>query len=116
MKTAAAENRAGNAAERVQQMPIKEDLLEILCCPLSKKPLKVVSQEAIAGINERISAGGIQYESGAPVKEPLEEALVTVDNERLYAVKDSIPVMLVEESIPAAQLGEEILGKLSAAS
>jgi uncharacterized protein YbaR (Trm112 family) len=95
-------------------MPVKEDLLEILCCPKSMTPLKVVGAEAIAMINERIQAGGVEYEDGSAVKEPLEEALATVDNERLYAVKDSIPVMLVDESIPAVQLGEEALAALSA--
>ena len=93
-------------------MPVKEDLLEILCCPLTKQPLKVVDEETIFKINERIAAGDVNYENGNPVKEPLEEALVTVDHERLYAVKDSIPVMLVEESSPAARLGAEILSRL----
>ncbi len=97
-------------------MPIKEDLLEILCCPLTKQPLHMASAEAIAEINERIAAGGVQYESGALVKQPLEEALVTEDCQRLYAVTDSIPVMLVEESIPTGQLGEEIVAHLAPAS
>lgn len=94
-------------------MPIKEDLLEILCCPKSMSPLKLVDAAAIARINERISTGGVQYEGGADVKEPLEEALVTVDKDRLYAIKDSIPVMLVDESIPTAQLGAEVVSAIS---
>ncbi len=95
-------------------MPVKEDLLEILCCPKTMAPLKVVDTAALEKINERIAAGGIVYESGAPVKEPLEEALVTVNNDRLYAVKDSIPVMLIDESIPTAQLGDEVIALLRA--
>jgi uncharacterized protein YbaR (Trm112 family) len=94
-------------------MPVREDLLEILCCPLTKSPLKVVAAEALSRINERIAAGEVRYESGAPVKEALEEALVTVDGQRLYAVKDSIPVMLIDESIPTAQLGSEIQALLA---
>lgn len=95
-------------------MPIKSDLLEILCCPLTKTPLKVVDANTIAKINERIAAGKVKYESGDGVKDALEEALATVDNQRLYALKDSIPVMLVNESIPAGQLGEEIAAMLAA--
>ncbi len=95
-------------------MPIKPDLLEILCCPLTKTPLKVVDAGALARINERIAAGQVRYEGGAPVTEALQEALVTVDNQRLYAIKDNIPVMLIDESIPAAQLGDEILSLLQA--
>jgi len=95
-------------------MPVREDLLEILCCPLTKAPLKMAPQEALARINERIAQGEVRYESGAVVKERLEEALVTVDHLRLYAVRESIPVMLIEESIPTAQLGAEIVALLEA--
>lgn len=94
-------------------MPVKDDLLEILCCPLTKVSLKVVDADTVAMINDRIAAGEVQYESGAAVTDPLEEALATVDNQRLYAIKDSIPVMLVDESIPAAQLGETVQAKLA---
>jgi uncharacterized protein YbaR (Trm112 family) len=85
-------------------MPVKPDLLEILCCPLTKTPLKIVPAETIQKINERISAGQVKYESGAVAKEPLQEALITVDDKRIYAVRDSIPVMLVDESISTEQL------------
>jgi|YNPMSStandDraft_1061717.scaffolds.fasta_scaffold06810_3 uncharacterized protein YbaR (Trm112 family) len=95
-------------------MPVREDLLEILCCPLTKSPLKLVPQEVLDRINERIAQGGVRYESGAVVKERLEEALVTVDHQRLYAVRESIPVMLIEESIPTAQLGAEIVSLFEA--
>ena len=91
-------------------MPVREDLLEILCCPLTKVSLKVLEEDAIARVNERIGAGEVQYENGTAVSEPIEEALVTLDLKRLYVVRDSIPVMLVEESIPAEQLGAGVLG------
>lgn len=91
-------------------MPIKEDLLEILCCPETKEPLKLVAPETLARINERVAAGKVQYESGEPVTEAIEEALITVDEQRVYTIKDSIPVMLVEESIPTAQLGDALGG------
>ena len=93
-------------------MPIKEDLLEILCCPKSMERLKVVGPDAVARINDRIAAGQVHLENGAEAKEPIEEALVTVDAKRVYVVKDSIPVMLIDESIPAGQLGEEIVALL----
>ena len=93
-------------------MPVKEDLLEILCCPLTKVSLRAVPAEVIQKINDRISAGQVRYTGGAVVKDPLEEALITVDNERVYAVRDGIPVMLVDESILTEQLGDEIASQL----
>ncbi len=95
-------------------MPVREDLLEILCCPLTKAPLKMVPAEALARINERIAQGEVRYENGAVVKDRLEEALVTVDHQRIYAVRESIPVMLIDESIPTAQLGAEIVALFEA--
>ncbi len=92
-------------------MPVREDLLKILCCPLTKMPLKVLDEGAVAQIKQLIGAGQVQYENGAEVKESIEEALVTVDHKRLYVVRDSIPVMLVDESIPADQFGDDILGE-----
>ena len=95
-------------------MPVKQDLLEILCCPQTRTSLKVITAEVIEKINNKISAGQIKYANGNDVKNPLEEALITVDNNRIYAVKDSIPVMLVEESIVADQLGDDILAQIPA--
>ena len=89
-------------------MPIKDDLLEILCCPETKKPLKMVPDEVVQEINEKVAASQVKYTSGSEVKDPLDEALVTVDGERIYVIRDSIPIMLVDECILSAQLGEEI--------
>ena len=63
-------------------------------------------------INEQIAAGGVTLENGDALKEPLEEGLVTASHDRIYAVKDSIPIMLVDESLPTAQLGGEVLSLL----
>ncbi len=94
-------------------MPIKDDLLEILICPQSKERLKALPAETVAAINERIAAGAVTFEGGARIKEPLEEALATVDNQRLYAIKDGIPIMLVDESIPTAQLGDAVVESIA---
>lgn len=76
--------------------------------------LKVVDAAVIAKINEQIAGGGVTYENGEVLKEPLEEGLVTASHDRIYAVKDSIPIMLVDESLPTAQLGGEVLAMLGA--
>ncbi|MCP5114330.1 MAG: hypothetical protein GY953_26160 [bacterium] len=93
-------------------MPVKDDLLEILCCPETKKPLRMVPDDLVAKINEKVTAGQVNFTSGSVVKEPFDEALVTVDAERIYAVRDGIPVMLVDECILAEQLGEQITSQL----
>ncbi len=87
-------------------MPIDKELLEILCCPETRKDLKVLAQERIDKINEKIAAGKVKFKDGNKVEEPLQEALITDDESLIYRVDDEIPVMLVEMAIPTEQLGE----------
>jgi len=89
-------------------MPINKELLEILCCPLTKVPLKEASPALVERLNERIRAGQVKYENGATVKDELQEALLTVDGQRIYAVRDDIPIMLVDESIPVGQFDADL--------
>ena len=35
-----------------------------------------------------------------PVETPLQEGLITTDNETIYRIDDNIPVMLVDQGIP----------------
>jgi len=81
-------------------VPVSPDLLEILVCPETKQPVKLAPDELLARLNERIRAGQLRNRGGDPVSKPLEEGLVREDGQVLYPVDDSIPVMLVEESIP----------------
>jgi len=87
-------------------MPISETLLEILCCPESKSPLKMLPEEDLKKYNDLISAGKLKYTDDKTVEKPLQEALITVDGKTLYRIEDDIPVMLVEQGIPANQAGD----------
>jgi uncharacterized protein YbaR (Trm112 family) len=55
---------------------------------------------ALAALNERIKRGEVKTRGGQPVREPLQEALVREDGKYAYAVRDDIPIMLIEEAIP----------------
>jgi uncharacterized protein YbaR (Trm112 family) len=50
-------------------------------------------------VNDKIEAGSLRNRGGDTVSNRIEEALVREDGRILYIVDDSIPVMLVEESI-----------------
>lgn len=84
-------------------MPIDRKLLEILCCPVSKQALTVLSLEQLALINKKIAAGGIATADDRVVTTPLNEGLITNNQQRIYRIDDDIPVMLEKESIPADQ-------------
>ena len=87
-------------------MPISQDLLQILCCPDTKVPVVMLPEDKLAKVNEKIAAGGIKRVDEEAVEDPLQEALITEDGKTIYRITDDIPIMLVEEGIPAAQLGE----------
>jgi uncharacterized protein YbaR (Trm112 family) len=78
---------------------VAPDLVEILICPETKQPVRLMDAAALAKLNERIASGTLRNRGGAEVKTALTEALVREDGRIAYPVDDGIPVMLVDESI-----------------
>ena len=85
-------------------MPIHQDLLDVLVCPVSKKPLTVLTEQSMTELNALIAQGKVTTVGGLKVETPLEEGLITEDGKTIYRIDDGIPIMLAEEGIPAAQL------------
>lgn len=87
-------------------MPIDGKLLEILCCPVSKTPLKLLVPDRLNKLNAAIAAGEIQYVDGKRVEHELSEALITEDNKVIYPIEDSIPILLEDKGIGTTQLAD----------
>lgn len=81
-------------------------LLDILCCPVSKTPVRPLVRPQLDALNQAIAAGKVDTVAGAAVRERVAEALITTDNKLIYRVEDGIPVMLPEEGIGTLQLPE----------
>ncbi|MDX1433780.1 MAG: Trm112 family protein, partial [Gammaproteobacteria bacterium] len=79
-------------------------LLEILVCPVTKTPVKLLSKDKLAILNREVEKGGVTYVNGRAVEEPLEEGLITDDGRLVYRVNDGIPVMLEDQGIMANQV------------
>ena len=86
-------------------MPIDRQLLEILCCPVTKQPLRPLSTDELGQINHQIAVGKITNAGNDSVTQALSEGLITQNGQRIYRIDDNIPVMLENESIPADQFG-----------
>ena len=87
-------------------MPVDKKLLEILCCPATKIPVKVLPEAKLDALNLKISEGEVRQADGSQIETPLEEALITDTGSTIYRVESSIPVMLEDQGIPTAQLGD----------
>ena len=84
-------------------MPIDGNLLEILCCPVTKTPLIMLGEDKLASLNAAITTGETLYVGGETVRESLQEALVSEDMKVIYQVQDDIPVLLEEMGIGTSQ-------------
>ena len=80
-------------------MPIDNELLDILCCPETRQPVTVASADIIAPLNAEIEAGRLRNRGGDKVESPIAEGLLREDGRVLYLVDDSIPIMLIAQSI-----------------
>ena len=80
-------------------MAISKELLEILACPETKQPLRLVDPALLKTLNERIRRGQVTNRGGETVTEPMDAGLVREDGQYLYPIRDDIPVMLIDESI-----------------
>jgi uncharacterized protein YbaR (Trm112 family) len=79
-------------------------LLDILCCPVSKTPLRPLTRHALDRLNQSIEASQVITVAGVALRERVSEALITTDGKVIYRVEDGIPVMLPEEGIGTLQL------------
>lgn len=85
-------------------MALDSRFLDILCCPLSKRPLLALGKARLAALNRAIAGGGVQTVAGEPVGHALSAGLITDDGKVIYRIDDGIPVLLSEEGIGTLQL------------
>ena len=81
-------------------------LLDILCCPVSKTPVRPLGKHELDVLNTAIAGGKVDTVAGVALRERIGEALITTDGKVIYRVEDGIPVMLPEEGIGTAQLAD----------
>jgi uncharacterized protein YbaR (Trm112 family) len=82
-------------------MPVDPDLLEILVCPKSKARLEVVTlpSELCRQLVEK-------YREHFRDEEPVvEEGLFCAESHLVYPVVSDIPIMLIDEALPASTIG-----------
>ncbi len=84
---------------------VDPELLKILVCPENKTPVALADEDLIARANGAIEAGTLKNRAGEVVTEKIDGGLVREDKAYMYAIRDDIPIMLIDEAIPLDQLG-----------
>jgi len=79
---------------------IDKELLEILACPETKEGVVLADQPLVDAVNAAIRTGTLKNRGGETVTEPIDGGLVREDGKYLYAIRDEIPIMLIDEAIP----------------
>jgi uncharacterized protein len=81
-------------------------LLDILCCPATKVPVRPLARAELDSLNRSIAGGGVQTVDHAAVSNALQSGLITTDGKLVYRIEDDIPVMLANEAIATLQLND----------
>lgn len=82
-------------------MAIDPELLEILVCPKTKGELEVVE------LPEEVSSALVEkYKEHFRDEDPeVKEGLYCAESQLVYPVVSDIPIMLVDEALPASSVG-----------
>lgn len=94
----------GAFGELAYHCSMDKRLLDILCDPVSRTPLKLLSKSQLDVLNRAIRDRQLQTTTGAPVTTELAAGLISVDGKVMYRIDDGIPVLLADEAIGTTQL------------
>ncbi|HZO28466.1 MAG TPA: hypothetical protein VFH48_21025 [Chloroflexota bacterium] len=83
---------------------VDASLVAILACPETHQPVHLADEATVAKLNAAIEAGTVKNRDGEAVGEKVQTGLIREDGAYLYPVRDDIPVMLIGEALPLADL------------
>lgn len=75
---------------------VDKRLLDILCCPVTREPLRLLTRSELDSLNQAFTGGAVCSVDGSAWTTPVAAALLTRDGTRIYRIEDDIPVMLPE--------------------
>ncbi len=85
--------------DSTRSVPIDPSLVAILCCPETRQPVSLLDAASLERLNQKIASGALQNKGGHEVNDPLDGGFIRSDHAVVYPIRDSIPIMLIEEGI-----------------
>lgn len=84
---------------------IDKDLLDIIVCPETKNSLMLADKSLIDELNKLIEEKNLKNRAGKTIEIKIDNGLVTIEkSDYLYPIREEIPILLTEESIPLNQI------------
>ena len=84
---------------------ISEDLLSVIACPETKQGLVIADNTIVQKINDLIEQGELLNRSKQKVTEKIDGGLIQKEDRKyLYPIRDEIPILLIDQSIPLDSL------------
>lgn len=85
---------------------IEPKLVAVLRCPETGQRLEIAQKTLVQQVNAEIRSGRLRDHQDQKIDREIGDGLVTGDGARLYPIRDEIPTLIVDESIPLQQLSE----------
>ena len=85
-------------------MGLDKRLLEILCCPVSKQPVAMLSGRQLDALKQAAVGGSVKHVDGSALEKAPEAGLLTRDGKLIYLIDDGIPVMLADQAVETSQI------------
>ena len=75
------------------------NLLNIICCPVTREKLSTATPKQLALINAEIANSTLKKLDGSIAKIPQTKALINATKTLLYPVEEDIPVLLESKAV-----------------
>ena len=75
------------------------NLLNIICCPVTREKLSIATPQQLEFINTEIANSKLTKLDGSIAEKPQSKALINAAKTLLYPIEEGIPILLESEAI-----------------
>ena len=76
-----------------------QNLLNIICCPVTREKLSIATSKQLEFINSEIAKSNLTKLDGSIAEKPQSKALINATKTLLYPIEEDIPILLEGKAI-----------------